>query len=133
MNRGRFLSSDVLDAKAYSDPKDPPHTKLKEKVITDYIGFGLFPHSFMHQVMNRRVVQFVESGLAQKAIRRYRRRLQKHASDDGPQVLSLEHLKAGFCIWLACIAVAVFAFLCERYLVKLIPNWFLAWDHHRSN
>lgn len=63
--------------------------------------------------MNRKAVQFVESGLNQKFMDKYRY-VKKFAEEVGPKVLTVEHLSAGFLVWLTCIFTAILAFLIEK-------------------
>lgn len=102
------------------------YSQLKEKIITDYIGFVLHKESFIFDQMNRKVVQFVESGLAQKFMENYKR-ARKNGEEGGPKVLTLEHLNAGFYIWLVCVCTAVVVFLIEhvfeRAVVALTKRW----------
>lgn len=72
----------------------------------------------MFEPMNRKVGQFSESGLAQKLVDDSRS-IDKHIDDKGPKVLTLEHLGACFYVWLACVAVAVVAFVAEIFIEKI--------------
>lgn len=63
--------------------------------------------------MIRKVVQLVES----KNI--IGEQVTQKIGDSGPQVLTLKQLKAGFYIWLVCIAISIFVFICERFLRKI--------------
>lgn len=95
------------------------YSQLKEKIITDYIGFVLHMQSFIFEQMNRKVVQFVESGLAQKFTEKYKRARQS-GEEGGPKVLTLEHLNSGFYIWLVCVCIAVVVFMIEHVFERAV-------------
>lgn len=112
-NRGMFFDSDKLREMTNGLQESPPWSLLKEKIISDYRGFWLDRNSFMYDPMNRLVERLVESGTAQHIVNQYNH-IKKFAEDSGPKVLTLEHLKAGFCVWLVCSSVAMIGFLCEK-------------------
>lgn len=126
-NRGFLCDTNIL---RFDRTPIKRYSQLKEKIISDYNGFMLAPNSFMFDSLNRKVVQFVESGLAQKFVSKYFD-TKKVAELNGPKVLTLDHLSAGFFVWLACLVVAIVGFVCERYSMKIIPNSLLAWDNDK--
>lgn len=73
----------------------------------------------MFEAMNRKVSQLTESGLAQRIVDSYRC-IKKFTVDSAPQVLTLEHLSAGFYVWLACIIVGVLSFVLEVCFRKFL-------------
>lgn len=111
-NRGLIFDDPSLRLYERGLKKKPPYAVLKERVITDYISFVLHKNSFMFWPMSRKVDQFTEHGLAQNMTNTYQD-IKKYWDDVGPKVLTLEHLRAGFLVWLACVAFAIIVFLCE--------------------
>lgn len=97
---------------------NPPFSVLQEKVITDYYGIMIHTNSFMFAPTNKKVVQFVESGMAQFLVDKYRY-INKFTDDEGPQVLTLDHLDAGFYVWLVCVVFSIFAFIVEIIVHKI--------------
>lgn len=118
-NRGVITDSDNLRKVSSNLNHHPPWSLLKEKIISDFKGFWLRKNSFMYQPMNRKVVQFFESGIASHEVSKYRY-IKKFEDDSGPKVLTLEHLDAGFYIWLVCIAAATLVFILELCFKKAI-------------
>lgn len=120
-NNGLIIDSDQLNEPRWKLKQNPPYSVLKEKVISDYVGLVLNKNNFIFDAMNRKVVQLVESGVAQKIIGE---QVTKKLEHSGPQVLTLEQLKAGFYIWLVCIAISIFAFIWEKFNnLKCCSNW----------
>lgn len=120
-NSGFIVDSDQLIGIRYALGRTPRFSQLKERVFAEYIGFAVEDNSFLFHATNKIVVRFVESGLAQGLVDRNRRihDVKKYEDDKGPKVLTLEHLGAGFCVWLACIAVAFIAFIIEICFKKI--------------
>lgn len=103
--------------------RKPRFSPLKERIISEYIGFAVNDNSFMFHSINKFVVRCVESGLSNYIMSRYQV-LKNYSDDVEPKVLTLEHLSAGFCVWLACIAVACIAFfmeICFKKISTIIP------------
>lgn len=73
----------------------------------------------MFELMNRKVVQFIESGLALKIMERYNH-VKKIAEETGPKVLTFGHLDAGFYLWLVCIAISIFVFVLELLINRVM-------------
>lgn len=122
-NKGVVIQNDQLrSVELYMNDEDPPFSILKEKIITDTNGFSQYRNSFMFEPINRKVVQFVESGLAQYLVDRYRVK-EKPVGDSGPKVLTLEHLNAGYYIFLACISLAVFTLIVEKIVQSISKAW----------
>lgn len=111
-NRGMFFDSNGLRQLLWNEQQDPPYAILKEKIISDYVGMALEKNSFLFELINRKVVQVVESGLAQRIMNNYRY-IKKYTNDIGPTVLTLDHLYAGFFAWFVCVIVAISVFTCE--------------------
>lgn len=122
-NKGVVVTTEYLrNINLYMNSEDPPFSILEQKIITDMNGFSQSQFNFMFELMNRKAVQFLESGLAQHLVDRYRIK-RRPTSDDGPKILTLEHLNAGFYIFLACIAFAIFVFIIEIIAKKMSDAW----------
>lgn len=128
-DRGLTLNSDYLRYYLWVMKTKPPFSLLKEKIISDNIGFLLDGNSFMFEPINKKVSQFVESGLSQRIMKNYR---ATNWNDDetGPQVLTLDHLGAGFGLWLVCICSTILVFLCEVCFQKNISGCKAAWTRN---
>lgn len=121
VNRATILNSEDVRLLSFAFDRreiSAPWVQLKEKIISDYMGLALYKNSFMYELINRKVVQFMESGLAQSLVDSYRY-IKKHADKIEPNVLTLEHLQAGFYVWLACIVVSLIAFIMEICFSRL--------------
>lgn len=88
---------------------------LHEKIISDYIGFKQLVNCILLHGVNRKVIQLVESGLADYYVNRHR--FKRMPEDDPcPQVLTLDQMSAGFIIWLASLAITLVCFVLEILL-----------------
>lgn len=124
VNHGAILNSEDVRHLSFGWDRwkiSAPYVQLKEKIISDYMGLALYKNSFMYELMNRKVVQFMESGLAQSLVNSYRY-IKKTADKNEPNVLTLQHLQAGFYVWLACIVVSLIVFMLEMCFSRL-DNW----------
>lgn len=122
-NGGFIVDSEHLNGILNGLGRTPRFSLLKERIISEYIGFALNDNSFMLHSINKLVVRFGESGLSNYIADR-NHFVKKYSDDFGPKVLSLEHLGAGFCVWLACIAVAFIAFIMEICFKKISTVFF---------
>lgn len=104
-----------------SDGGYSPFAVLKEKILTDYMGFAVDKHTVVYGAINQLAVRLVESGVSQVMVDQYRVRTTN--ADGGPKVLTLEHLGAGFYIWLASVAIATFIFVLELSAQKILKRW----------
>lgn len=74
----------------------------------------------LYDVFNNKIMQLVQSGLMDSYIEDSSRSFGKFPSyDDGPQVLTMKHLEAGFVIWMYSTRVAVAGFFLE-WLARLV-------------
>lgn len=88
---------------------------LKEDLITDICGWD-FPRSHrFYEVFDRKTQQLFNAGITHKIIKKYTVNPKKfiHLYEQGPKVLSMNDLEAGFVVWLISITFAVLAFLME--------------------
>lgn len=95
---------------------------LKQSVNLDIRGL-VFPrnHGF-YEIFNKKLQQYFESGLIGRYVSSTKAFLNPkryaHLFAASPQVLTMEHLQAGFVIWLVSILVSLTAFTLE-WLVRL--------------
>lgn len=96
------------------------HTKLKERIIADYMCFYLKSDDPKFKIFDRKIIQLVESGLTDK-IRsdHYDGRLVEDES--GPTVLTLDQLGVGFQIWLLFLLISSVCFISE-FVVKFVSS-----------
>lgn len=68
----------------------------------NYESFAFEKKTFILAGFDRKIVQLVESGIADNVIAEYERSFgaRKPVRVDGPVVLTLEHLGVGFMVWL---------------------------------
>lgn len=85
---------------------------LKEKIITDFLSLTTDKNHFLYESMNRKIVQLVESGVADKYVREQTIHIPEEKI--GPVVLTLDHLGFGFQIWLGSLTIAFMFFLLEH-------------------
>lgn len=103
-----------VEAKGQND-----YTSLEETVITDHAAFFLPRKSFMVEPFNRKVMQLVEAGIAEKIVKSYDKHFGVEEPDDHI-VLTLGHLGFGFYIWLGCLGIASAFFLLEKLFDKFL-------------
>lgn len=120
---GVLISSSQLYLLKRRDKERFQYVKLKENVITDYEVFALGRNSFLHDALNRKMFQLIESGIVKKLVDETENLANRFVNDDdGKVVLTLGHLSIGFQIWLLFLFVA---FLC--FLMELVSFYFAQW------
>lgn len=80
--------------------------QLRESIISDHWGFSISQNHFMFKPLNRKIVQLVESKIANRIVEEIQSR--KTVDNDGSSVLSMEHLG----IWFLFCAVFFLVFIC---------------------
>jgi hypothetical protein len=100
---------------------------LKEKILSDLVGFVMDTHSFMIEAYNDKIVQLIESGIIGFIWKRINRNY--HRTDDSDQTsLSLDHLLIWFILE---VLMAQISERFERSLEKvwkvLIERWTRNW------
>ena len=86
---------------------------LQEKIITDYLSFMMVdPSNIFHKIFDRKIQQFVETGIANK-IANDALRVKLKISVLGPNILTLDHVKIWFVIWFYGLIVAFLTFFVE--------------------
>lgn len=115
--RGVLTTNYVLRHIRIQEDGNFKYSLLKEKVISDLDGFAIDRNSFMFEMINQKVVEFVESGATEKILSKYK--YEKVVKEEmGPKVLNLGHLSAGFNVWLVCIAISISSFAIEIFVAS---------------
>lgn len=88
------------------------HKMLEEKLLSNHVGFSFSKNSLMFDAVNKKIVRLVESGLAALYVNKltYKSKIE---DDEGPKVLTIGQLSAGFEIWLTCLFIALLCFITE--------------------
>lgn len=86
-------------------------TKLNEKIISDHWGFVFEMNEFMFEPFNRKVVQLVESGIAERFVTvgnatKFEKKVE-------PPAITLNMLSVWFKLWAILMGLALFVFLVE--------------------
>lgn len=110
--RAIYTSDEFLQSFIKSSDGKFKYLKLKERIVSDHISYIFERNYFMFEAYNRKILQLVESGIAAKIIQGYNQKTGELA-EDGPAVLTLEHLSVGFEIWLLFLLVSSVCFLFE--------------------
>lgn len=92
--------------------------------------FGVFDEK-LQQLLTGGIINFRlnETWLKQDDKKKY---AHLYAHLEGPQVLTLENLEAGFCVWLVSLSFAVIVFLIE-WIVKLCQMFFAKFETMANN
>lgn len=114
--RGFMASSDALEVLMKRSNGTFKFTELDEKIITDHVVFYMSENNFLFRSFERRLVQLVDSGIAQYIVDSYAYK-QRSKNEDPRRVLTYNHLAIGFQIWLFFLFVA---FLC--FLLEFVPS-----------
>jgi hypothetical protein len=91
------------------------------------VHFGFEMNVALKDIMNLKISQFHEAGFFSfEKVRNYTEKGLRQ-EDIGPQVLTLQHLKAGFVVicWLWAVSIAVFFAECAAPLLKNIMQMFI--------
>lgn len=103
---------------------------LNPKLHVHMLCFSFF-NDFLVELFDEKIQQLLQGGIIDYLDRGNKENCEtkryKHLNYDEPKVLTMEHLKAGFVVWLVAVLLATFAFigewinrLLENYVVKCI-------------
>lgn len=109
---------------------------MKERLFSDILGLMFDASSFFFEVFNKEINYFVETGIIDHLFYRpYKDRTDikryEHLQPSGAVVLTMEHLEAGFVIWLFCVIFAIGVFFLEltkRHIDKFLQRKTLSTD-----
>jgi hypothetical protein len=120
---GRILASDALDVMLRQTEGKLKFTKLNEKIITTFWGLRFKSNSFIFKAFNRKVVQLVESGIADVIVKKhmYGSKNSEKANDEQP-ALTLQHLGVWFIALAAFCSFAILCFFTENIIAKVLRS-----------
>lgn len=117
---------------------------LKESFITEFCGMEIPRNHKLFDVLNLKIHQFFEAGITDYHVNYYNKFLDPNffkkpksftkeylhstlgqQNPEGPQVLSMTHLEAGFVIWLVCVSLSLAAFFIEW--LNVFKNFVVIW------
>lgn len=95
---------------------------LKQRLAHDASGM-LFPRNHkLFDIFNRKIQQLLTGGIINHFTDEWFKYLDAkryaHLYPEGPKVLTMKHLEAGFVLWLVSISFAIMAFSCE-WIIRL--------------
>lgn len=100
---------------------------IEERMSIEMFGM-MFPknHKF-HKVFDEKFQELFEAGIIDLFLFKFSKKQSdpkrySHHHSNGSKVLTMEHLKAGFVIWLASLTLTLLAFMCE-WSVKFMEYW----------
>lgn len=91
-------------------------TVLKERIISDLVGFEMAMNSFMYKAYNDKIIQITEAGFSEKIAEVS---LPKQEESDTQISLSLDHLLIWFQLWGCCLLVSALVFIFEVFMSKI--------------
>lgn len=90
---------------------------FKQNVADEMFGIRLLSGNLFFDIIDRKLQQLFTAGIIEYYESDYKSYLNQkryeHLNPDGPKVLTMNDLNAGFVIWIVSVSFAIFAFLCE--------------------
>lgn len=104
---------------------------LTSGMYTEFVAMCIPPFHKFYEVVDQKIQQLFTAGIinifAQEIITSDDKKAYAHLNPQGPQVLTMKHLEAGFVVWLISLNFAVIAFMLEWatkvfeiFLLKLV-------------
>lgn len=132
---------------------------IRKPFITESCGLSMMSNNKLFDVLDLKIQQLVAAGIIDYHLnvnkklldpnyykkpklltREYLEKIYVKSFPEGPQVLTLEHLEAGFVVWLCCSSLALLTFVCEWILllkdcllIKYILSAFYEWKRMEPN
>jgi hypothetical protein len=96
---------------------------LKERMMLGMAGMAFPRNHYLFEEFNKRFQQLFRGGFIKLFIEQYEecldpKRFRHLHPGDEPQVLTMEHLKAGFVVWVISFSFAIIAFIAE-WIIRL--------------
>lgn len=120
---GRIFNSLSLDDLNRMTEGKIKFTELNEKIVTTFWRFEFEPNHFMFKAFNRKLVQLVESGIADVIVKNH-----MYGSKNGEEThverpaLTLQHLAVWFIALAAFCSFATLCFFTETIAAKFIRS-----------
>lgn len=108
--RGVTMHSDHLNS--FNAKSSVELTKLREIISTEHITFKFRKIDYIFQPFNKQLKKLIETGIVSYVINQFKE-IPKEFSQNGPEILSLDHLRIGFEIWLFFLMCAFAIFIIE--------------------
>jgi hypothetical protein len=115
-NRAFVTDRDWYEALEYKSQGKAKFAILEEIVLSDHWGFRFEVNSFMYEPFNRKIVQLVESGLADVIVKNATKIWRNIETEDEHVPLAIDHLAVWFYLWLILLGIALLAFSLEIVL-----------------
>jgi hypothetical protein len=94
----------------------PNYVILKEKIASEYFGFGMAVNSFIFKAYGDKIAQLHESGIIEWIFRKYKPK--NPPIDDNRVALSLDHLMIWFKLWIGLLLIVSVVFSVELLIGK---------------
>lgn len=85
---------------------------LDHKLVTSFVCIDLEHNGFLNDRFSSKLTQFIESGIFNHWRSHHVVELNQTETSE-PQVLTMEHLSAGFFLFLICLLISIFFFIFE--------------------
>lgn len=95
---------------------------IKERIVEPMYGMRFPKNHKFYEIFDRKLQQIFEAGVSDRYVRELNDRHQKrysHLYHDGPEVLTMEHLEAGFVVCLKPLLFACIAFVFE-WIIRVV-------------
>lgn len=90
-------------------------------VSTNLYGMAFRRNHKLFEIFNEKCQQLFEGGFFENYVQDYRndknpKRYEKFAEPEGPKILTMKHLEAGFMVWIVSVMFSIFVFMCEWHV-----------------
>jgi hypothetical protein len=107
-NRAFVTNRDWYEALEYESKGTAKFAILEEIVLKDHWGFRFVVNNFMYDAFNRKIVQLVESGLADVFVKNATKKWRNVEAEVKHVPLTMEHLAFWFYLFFALLTAALF-------------------------
>lgn len=112
-NRGLLTESNYIDQLTPVLKGQVKYTKLSQRIGLNYRVLIFEKNNFFLSAFNRKLLQLTEAGFAEKFVNEAVKSEKIRDEEEGPFVLTLEHLGVGFKICLLFLLISFIIFILE--------------------
>jgi hypothetical protein len=123
-NKAYVTDRDWYEELEYGSEGTANFAVLEEIVLSDHWGFRFEVNHYMYDAFNRKIVQLVESGLADVLVKNATKKWRKVEAEEEHVALTIDHLAVWFYLWLILLGIALLAFIVEVCRVKKVFDCF---------
>lgn len=98
---------------------------LEESTNWFILGLPMRRNSFLYEPLKKFILEYYQHGLFAFSETKWLPISFDNVDEDGPQILTMQMLSAGFIIWIVCVVICVIVFLSEILIERISYHYIM--------